>query len=115
MCIVHGDAFDEVWVRATQGELRRAQAEEAVSNLDPIVCSGLTDTLVEVTSLIESDPSQVAERTQNVGNVPFDATNISGSQRHDNLARVMFNERARRSAKLIFGDNDFADESFDSD
>ncbi|KAI5076636.1 hypothetical protein GOP47_0008701 [Adiantum capillus-veneris] len=75
MCIVHGDAFNDVWVREAQGELRRAQAEEVVSNRDPIVCSGLTADLVEVTSLIESDPSQVVERAQNVGNVPFDATN----------------------------------------
>ncbi|MCO5605237.1 hypothetical protein L7F22_059417 [Adiantum nelumboides] len=115
MYIVHADAFDEVWIRQAQGELRRAQAEETVSNPDPIVCSGLTAALAEVTSLIESDPSQVAERTKIMENVSFDATNISEAQRRDNLARVMFNERARRSVNLIFGDNDSADESFDSD
>ncbi|MCO5583799.1 hypothetical protein L7F22_037713 [Adiantum nelumboides] len=97
MCIDHGDSFDGVWVQEAQCELRRAQAEVAVTNLDPIVCSRLNDALTEVTSLLDSDPSQATVRAQNVGSVPIDATNVSGAQRCDDLSKVMFNERARRS------------------
>ncbi|MCO5600409.1 hypothetical protein L7F22_054521 [Adiantum nelumboides] len=115
MRIVHGDSFDEVWIQEAQCELQHAQAEVVVTNPDPIICCGLTDALVEVTNLLDSDPLQAAERTQNVDSVLIDATNVSGAERLDNLSKVMFNERARWSARMIFKDDDCIKESFDSD
>ncbi|MCO5551296.1 hypothetical protein L7F22_004795 [Adiantum nelumboides] len=115
MCIIHADAFDDRWVREGQGELERAQAEVQVTAMDVFMQRGLNDALAEVSCLLETEPFQAAERAQNVESAPPDTTIRSGTRRRDNLAKVMFNEWQRKNARVVFGDEDTADESFDSD
>ncbi|KAI5064295.1 hypothetical protein GOP47_0020965 [Adiantum capillus-veneris] len=108
------DSFDEGWIREAQGELQRAQAQLDATSLDTTVRSGLNDALAEVSCLMDSDSSQAVERAQNGGDVSSDVV-VSGAHRRDNIARVMFKERERRNAVAVFGDNDSADESFESE
>ncbi|MCO5612233.1 hypothetical protein L7F22_066497 [Adiantum nelumboides] len=115
MCIVHGDAFDEGWLREAQVELQQAQMEVVATFKDGINCSGLTKALAEVTHTIESEPSLAEERAQDAGIAPLDPTHVSGAHRRDNISRVMFNEKQRKCARMVFGDKDSTDESFDSD
>ncbi|MCO5561316.1 hypothetical protein L7F22_014937 [Adiantum nelumboides] len=109
------DAFDDRWVREAQGKLERAQAEIQATTMDVSMRRGLDHALVEVSCLLETEPFQATERAQNVESAPPDTTITSGTRRRDNLAKVMFNERQRKNARVVFGDEDAADKSFDSD
>lgn len=64
--------------------------------MDPIVQSGLSDALGEVTSLLETQPSQAVERAQTVDSTPFYSTNVGGAHRRDNLSRAMCSMRETR-------------------
>ncbi|MCO5585972.1 hypothetical protein L7F22_039908 [Adiantum nelumboides] len=115
MCIVHADAFDEGWVREAQVELQRAQMEVAATSRDAVICSGLNEALAEHTYTLESEPSLAVDRVQDAGIAPLDPAHVSGAHRRDNISRVMFTEKQRKCARMVFGDEDSADESFESD
>ncbi|KAI5081228.1 hypothetical protein GOP47_0004411 [Adiantum capillus-veneris] len=63
---------------------------------------------------MDSDSSQAIERAQNGGDFSSDVV-VNGAHRRDNIARVMFKEREQRNVVAVFGDNDYADESFESE
>ncbi|MCO5572949.1 hypothetical protein L7F22_026711 [Adiantum nelumboides] len=115
MCIIHADAFDDRWVREAQGELEHVQAEIQATTMDVSMRRGLNDALAVVSCLLETAPFQAVERAQNVESAPPNTIIASGTRRRDNLAKVMFNERQRKNARAVFGDEASADESFDSD
>ncbi|MCO5574299.1 hypothetical protein L7F22_028081 [Adiantum nelumboides] len=115
MCIVHADAFDGGWVQEAQVELQRAQMEVVATSKDAAISSGLNEALAKLTYTLESKPSLAMDRAQDAGIAPLDPAHVSGAHRRDNISRVMFTEKQCKCARMVFGDEDSADESFDSD
>ncbi|MCO5574151.1 hypothetical protein L7F22_027931 [Adiantum nelumboides] len=93
MCIIHANAFDDIWVQEAQEELERAQVEIQATTMDMSMQRGLNDALAEVSCLLEIEPFQAVERAQIVESTPPNTTIAGGTHRQDNLAKENGKER----------------------
>ncbi|MCO5562761.1 hypothetical protein L7F22_016393 [Adiantum nelumboides] len=101
MCIIHGDAFDEAWVRDTQLVLETSQ-QEASAVWDRDMQNSTQNGLHEITATTLNDVAHMVCRAQR--DDPLEGTFVNeGRSRRDNIAKVMFKEHHNRDLHVTFG------------
>lgn len=103
ICIVHGDAFDPLWVQEAEGSIEQELQMCTQHPQQSEVQRTLESTMGELNALRNDSVDSVMERAQADDGCSFPSNLGDGAERRNNLARALYKERSRQNIELVFG------------